>query len=117
MGHKSPLHTHGGTGTNAQSAPVFEGKMQERMQQDEAAGLLKKESLGTQTINGLVAEGTRTTAAQSRQDRSEMKGSAGGFRAVVFDGSSDCAEEHADRSTIWNHDVHGDQHSTDRTCG
>ena len=35
--------------------------MQERMQQDEAAGLLKKESLGTQTINGLVAEGTRTT--------------------------------------------------------
>jgi hypothetical protein len=57
----SAFHTHGGTGANAQSAPAFEGKMQERLQQDEAAGLLKKESLGTQTINGLVAEGTRTT--------------------------------------------------------
>jgi hypothetical protein len=35
--------------------------MQEREQKDIAAGLLKKESLGTQTISGLVAEGTRTT--------------------------------------------------------
>lgn len=35
--------------------------MQELMQKEEAAGLLKKESLGTQTINGIVAEGTRTT--------------------------------------------------------
>jgi hypothetical protein len=57
----SAFHTHGGPGANAESAPAFEGKMQERLQQDEAAGLLKKESLGTQTINGLVAEGTRTT--------------------------------------------------------
>jgi hypothetical protein len=61
VAHKSALHTHGGSGANAGAAPAFEGKMQERMQQDEAAGLLKKESLGTQTINGLVAEGTRTT--------------------------------------------------------
>jgi hypothetical protein len=61
VAHTSAFHTHGGTGANAQSAPAFEGKMQERLQQDEAAGLLKKESLGTQTINGLVAEGTRTT--------------------------------------------------------
>ena len=61
VAHKSALHTHGGSGANAESAPAFEGKMQDRMQQDEAAGLLKKESLGTQTINGVVAEGTRTT--------------------------------------------------------
>src|ERR1700722_8566745 len=61
VAHKSPLHTHGGSGANAQSAPAFEGKMQERMQQEESSGLLKKESLGTQTINGVVAEGTRTT--------------------------------------------------------
>jgi hypothetical protein len=61
VAHKLALHTHGGSGADAKSAPAFAGKMQERMQQDEAAGLLKKESLGTQTINGLVAEGTRTT--------------------------------------------------------
>jgi hypothetical protein len=61
VAHQSVLHTKNATAANAQSAPAFGGKMQERMQQDEAAGLLKKESLGTQTINGLVAEGTRTT--------------------------------------------------------
>jgi len=61
VAHKTALHTRGGSGADAQSAPAFEGKMEKRMQQDEAAGLLKKESLGTQTINGVVAEGTRTT--------------------------------------------------------
>jgi hypothetical protein len=61
VAHKSALHAHGGGAANAESAPDFAGKMQERMQQEEAAGLLKKESLGTQTINGVVAEGTRTT--------------------------------------------------------
>jgi hypothetical protein len=35
--------------------------MQERIQKEEAAGLLKKESLGTQMIDGVVAEGTRIT--------------------------------------------------------
>lgn len=58
---KSALHTRGGSGADAEAAPAFAGKMQKRMQQDEAAGLLKKESLGTQTINGIVTEGTRTT--------------------------------------------------------
>jgi hypothetical protein len=61
VAHKTALHTRGGSSADAKSAPAFEGKMQERMQQEEAAGLLKKESLGTQTINGVVAEGTRTT--------------------------------------------------------
>jgi hypothetical protein len=61
IAHKSALHPHGGNAANAQSAPAFEGRMQEREQQAEAAGLLKKESLGTQTINGVVAEGTRIT--------------------------------------------------------
>jgi hypothetical protein len=60
VAHKSALHARGG-GTNAESAPEFAGKIQQREQQEEAAGLLKKESLGTQTINGVVAEGTRTT--------------------------------------------------------
>ena len=61
VAHKSALHSHGGDAANADSAPEFAGKMQERMQQEEAAGLLKTESLGTQTINGVLAEGTRTT--------------------------------------------------------
>ena len=61
VAHKSALHAHGGRPSNAESAPEFAGRMQERMQQEEAAGLLKRESLGTQTIDGVVAEGTRTT--------------------------------------------------------
>jgi hypothetical protein len=61
VAHQTALRTRGGSGANAESAPAFEGRMEKRMQQDEAAGLLKKESLGTQTINGVVAEGTRTT--------------------------------------------------------
>jgi hypothetical protein len=61
VAHKSTLHVHGEGSANEKSDPAFEGRMQERMQKEEAAGLLKKESLGTQTINGVVAEGTRTT--------------------------------------------------------
>ena len=61
VAHQSALHVHGVNSANAQSAPALEGKMQERMQKEEAAGLLKTESLGTQTINGILAEGTRTT--------------------------------------------------------
>jgi len=59
VAHKRVLHTH--SGAAVEPAPSFEGRMQERMQQEESAGLLKRESLGTQTINGAVAEGTRTT--------------------------------------------------------
>ena len=38
-----------------------QSKLQGRAAKEEAAGLLKRESLGTQTINGVSAEGTRTT--------------------------------------------------------
>lgn len=48
-------------GLNAESGKPAEGRIEQRMQQEEAAGLLKKESLGSQTINGVVAEGTRIT--------------------------------------------------------
>jgi hypothetical protein len=62
VAYQRALHTHSGSGAAAAGpAPAFEGRMQERMQQEEAAGLLKRESLGTQTINGVVAVGTRTT--------------------------------------------------------
>ncbi|MGA2098284.1 MAG: hypothetical protein ABSH39_18435 [Candidatus Acidiferrum sp.] len=63
VAHKSAIRQPGGNGssTGTDSAANFESRMQEREQKDIAAGLLKKESLGTQTISGLVAEGTRTT--------------------------------------------------------
>jgi hypothetical protein len=61
VAHKSALRVHDSNGANANSAGNFQSREQEWMQKEEAAGLLKKESLGTQTINGVVAEGTRTT--------------------------------------------------------
>jgi hypothetical protein len=65
IAHKSAIRARGGnTGSNGSNASAdgdFQSRMQAREQKDIAAGLLKKESLGTQTINGVVAEGTRTT--------------------------------------------------------
>jgi hypothetical protein len=63
IAHQMPFHQHGGPGANANAdtGANFESRMQEREQKEIAAGLLKKESLGTQTINGVLAEGTRTT--------------------------------------------------------
>jgi hypothetical protein len=61
VAHKSAIHAHGGPDGGANADATFQSRMQEREQKDIAAGLLKKESLGTQTINGVVAEGTRTT--------------------------------------------------------
>jgi hypothetical protein len=46
---------------NADREAEFEQKMQARIQQEEAAGTRKTESLGSQTINGVLAEGTRIT--------------------------------------------------------
>jgi hypothetical protein len=46
---------------NPDREAAFEQKMQARIQQEEAAGTRKTESLGTQTINGVLAEGTRIT--------------------------------------------------------
>jgi hypothetical protein len=54
------MKDHGGTPSPAQEA-AFQQKMQARLQQEEASGAVKKESLGTQTINGVSAEGTRIT--------------------------------------------------------
>jgi hypothetical protein len=61
VAHKSALHMRTGNGANSESAPNVQGRMQDRTQKEEAAGLLKRESLGTQTIDGVVAEGTRIT--------------------------------------------------------
>jgi len=51
----------GGTAGNTAKAQAFQQKMQARQQQEEASGALKVEPLGTQVVNGVNAEGTRTT--------------------------------------------------------
>jgi hypothetical protein len=61
VAHKMAFHSHGGANVNTQSSSSFAAKMQAREQKEEAAGLLKKESLGTQVIDGVVSQGTRTT--------------------------------------------------------
>lgn len=59
VAHKMNFHEHAGSA--AADSAARESKRELRLQQEEASGLLKRESLGTQTINGVVAEGTRTT--------------------------------------------------------
>ncbi|HKV24312.1 MAG TPA: hypothetical protein VJN93_06945 [Candidatus Acidoferrum sp.] len=61
IAHESPIRRRTNNGANAGPADRFASRMQAREQQEEAAGLLKKESLGTQTMNGVVVEGTRMT--------------------------------------------------------
>src|SRR2546423_13436781 len=50
---------HGGRPSDKSQA--FEQKMQQRMQKEAASGEVQKQSLGTQAINGVNAEGTRVT--------------------------------------------------------
>lgn len=61
VAHRSAFRPRQDRGRNPNSAQTFESRMQAREQQEEADGLLKKESLGSQTINGVVAQGTRIT--------------------------------------------------------
>jgi hypothetical protein len=58
VAYKAPMAAKAETADKAQK---FQQKMQARQQQEEASGALKVESLGTQMINGVNAEGTRTT--------------------------------------------------------
>ncbi len=59
VAHQNAIHQHGQP--TAAQEQEFEQKMQARLQKEEASGAVKKESLGTQTINGVSAEGTRIT--------------------------------------------------------
>jgi hypothetical protein len=72
VAHKVLLH-EGNGGPETGRVQAFEQKMQTRRQQEEASGALKTESLGTQTINGVNAQGTRVThtipAGQIGNDR------------------------------------------------
>jgi hypothetical protein len=62
VAHKMTPHKGGkGGGFSDEKAQAFEQKMQKRIAKQEADGTVKKESLGTQVINGVNAEGTRIT--------------------------------------------------------
>lgn len=52
---------HGGRGMRGPAKGALNGKWQAREQQEIASGDLKKEDLGTQTIAGVSAQGTRMT--------------------------------------------------------
>jgi hypothetical protein len=56
VAHKMPF-----AGNKRASNPNAESRFESRMQKELANGTLKKEDLGTQTINGVVATGTRYT--------------------------------------------------------
>jgi hypothetical protein len=60
VAHKMAIPARPGAASSA-TGENFEQKMEARQAAEIAAGTLKKESLGTQVINGVSAEGTRTT--------------------------------------------------------
>ncbi len=61
VAHKmTPKGAKGGAWANG-NQQAFEQKMQKHMAKEEASAEVKKESLGTQSINGVNAEGTRIT--------------------------------------------------------
>jgi hypothetical protein len=55
------LPTHPPRGNNSNANGNLQNRFEERMQQEIANGTLKKEDLGTQTIDGVTATGTRYT--------------------------------------------------------
>ena len=57
--HKMVFRRHGEP--SADKIQKFEQRMHERLQKEEASGEIQKQSLGTQSINGVNAEGTRIT--------------------------------------------------------
>ena len=61
VAHKMTFRAHGGASANGDKAEAFHQKMEAREQSEIASGVLKTESLGTQMINGVNAQGTRTT--------------------------------------------------------
>jgi hypothetical protein len=63
VAHQMKFRTPGAgkSAASPESAQAFQQKMEARLQQEEASGAVKKETLGTQTINGASAEGTRIT--------------------------------------------------------
>ncbi len=63
VAHQMKLRTPGAgkAAATPEAAQAFQQKMEARLQQEEASGAVKKDTLGTQPINGVNAEGTRIT--------------------------------------------------------
>jgi hypothetical protein len=61
VAHKVTPHGGKGGASSDGKSQDFEQKMQQHMAKEEASGEIKKESLGTQAVNGVNAEGTRIT--------------------------------------------------------
>jgi hypothetical protein len=61
VAHKMTFRAHAGAGANGDKAEAFHQKMEAREQSEIASGVLKTEPLGTQMVNGVNAQGTRTT--------------------------------------------------------
>jgi hypothetical protein len=62
VAHQMSLRGRDGKGAaSPEAAQEFQQKMEARLQQEEASGAVKKETLGTQVIGGVSAEGTRIT--------------------------------------------------------
>jgi hypothetical protein len=59
--YKMPMRKPAAGSTNTENSAAFEQKMQQRLEKDEASGVVKKETLAAQTIAGVNAEGTRIT--------------------------------------------------------
>jgi hypothetical protein len=59
VAHK--MTPHKGGASSDEKAQAFQQRMQQRMAKQEASGAVKNESLGSQVINGVNAEGTRIT--------------------------------------------------------
>jgi hypothetical protein len=59
--YKMPMRKGTPAGGSPENSEAFEQKMQQRLQQDEASGTVKKETLASQSIAGVTAEGTRIT--------------------------------------------------------
>jgi hypothetical protein len=60
VAHEMKHRPHGGKGS-PEAAQAFQQKMEARLQQEEGSGAVKKETLSTQMIGGISAEGTRIT--------------------------------------------------------
>src|SRR6266852_9351850 len=81
VAHKMKMRSGDGGGA-PEKGPALGNKMQQHMAQEEAAGELTKESLGTQPINGLNADGTGLNAEGARITHTIPVGRIGNDRPI-----------------------------------
>ena len=81
VAHKMKMRSGDGGGP-PEKGPALGNKMQQHMAQEEAAGELTKQSLGTQPINGLNADGTGLKAEGTRITHTIPVGCIGNDRPI-----------------------------------